>query len=190
MPVFQNLIYNQRPVQRLGGGGGDVTNLSSFWEGTARKYPLVGTYLTNPWSNAMNSGQTCRPCRGSHVVLSPQGAVLVTSPGTKSSYPHPPQSLNPSYREKCLMRCPSNQVIKSYSEKCFSSQRATRRQVMRYFTSNDIEQCQNGLSNLLTPYRKQPRPTQIVVAYPRPAFSATKRTHYAPISFAQQARVC
>ena len=30
---------------------------------------------------------------GDHVVLSPEGAVLVTSPGTKSSYPRPPQSL-------------------------------------------------------------------------------------------------
>ena len=28
-------------------GGGDVTNLSPFWEETARKYPLPGTYLTN-----------------------------------------------------------------------------------------------------------------------------------------------
>ena len=138
----------------------------------------------------MNSGQTCRPCRGSHVVLSPEGAVLVTSPGTKSSYPRPPQSLNPFYREKCLMRGPSNQVIKSDSEKFSSSRRVTRRQVMRHFTSNGIEQCQNGLlSNLLTPYRKQPRPTQIVVAYPRSAFSATKRTHHAPISFAQQVQV-
>ena len=26
-----------RPVQRLGGGGGDVTNLSPFWEETSRK---------------------------------------------------------------------------------------------------------------------------------------------------------
>ena len=31
-----------------------------------------------------------------HVVLSPEGAVLVTSPGTESSYPRPPQSLNSS----------------------------------------------------------------------------------------------
>ena len=29
-------------------GGGDVTNLSPFWEGTAQKYPLPGTCLTNP----------------------------------------------------------------------------------------------------------------------------------------------
>ena len=33
---------------------------------------------------------------GDHVVSFPEGAVLVTSPGTKSSYPRPPQSLNPS----------------------------------------------------------------------------------------------
>ena len=31
---------------------------------------------------------------GDHVVLSLEGAIMVTSPGTKSSYPRPPQSLN------------------------------------------------------------------------------------------------
>ena len=34
---------------------------------------------------------------GDNVVLHPEGAVLATSKGTKSSYPHPPQSLNPSH---------------------------------------------------------------------------------------------
>ena len=34
---------------------------------------------------------------GDHVVLTPEGAVLVTPPGTVSSYPRPPQSLNNSY---------------------------------------------------------------------------------------------
>ena len=57
------------------------------------------------------------------------------------------------------------------------------------FTSNGTDQCQNGSSNLLTPYREQPRSTRIVVAYPRPAFSATKRTNYTPISFDQQVQV-
>ena len=38
----------RRPVQRLGGEGGDVTYLSPFWEETARKQPLPGTYLTKP----------------------------------------------------------------------------------------------------------------------------------------------
>ena len=60
---------------------------------------------------------------------------------------------------------------------------------MRHFIRNGTEQCQNGSSNLLTPYRKQPRPTQIVVTYPRPAFSAIKRTNHAPINFDQQAQV-
>ena len=49
--------------------------------------------------------------------------------------------------------------------------------------------CRNGSSNLLAPYREQPRSTRIVVAYPRPAFSATERTDHAPISFDQQVQV-
>ena len=56
-------------------------------------------------------------------------------------------------------------------------------------TSIGTDQHQNGPSNLLTPYREQPRSTRIVVAYPRPAFSATKRTNYAPTSFDQQVQV-
>ena len=50
-------------------------------------------------------------------------------------------------------------------------------------TSNGTDQYQNGLSNLVTPYREQPRSTRIVVAYRRPVFSATKRANYAPTSF-------
>ena len=38
-------------------------------------------------------------------------------------------------------------------------------------------------------YREQPRSTRIVVAYPRPAFSATNRTNYVPTSFDQQVQV-
>ena len=42
-----------------------------------------------------------------------------------------------------------------------------------------------------TPYREQPRSTRIVVAYPRPAFSATNRTtnKHVPTSFDQQFQV-
>ena len=54
-------------------------------------------------------------------------------------------------------------------------------------TSNGTDQYQNGSSNLLTPYyREQPRSTRIAIAYPRPAFSATNWTNYAPTSFDQQ----
>ena len=40
---------------------------------------------------------------GDHVVLSPEGAVLVTSPGTESSYPRPPHSLNDSSHDSILV---------------------------------------------------------------------------------------
>ena len=56
-------------------------------------------------------------------------------------------------------------------------------------TSNGTDQYQNGSSNLLTPYREQPRPTRNVVAYPRPAFSAKNRKNYVPTSFDQQVQV-
>ena len=41
-------IGGRRSRSTIGGGGGDVTDLSPFWEETARKQPLPGTYLTNP----------------------------------------------------------------------------------------------------------------------------------------------
>ena len=77
------------------------------------------------------------------------------------------------------------------TQNVFSSsyfRRVRRRQVVRHFTSNGTGQCQNGSSNLLTLHGEQPRSTRIVVAYPRPAFSATKRTNHALISFDQQAQ--
>ena len=52
--------------------------------------------------------------------------------------------------------------------------------------SNGTDQYQNSSSNLVTPYREQPRSTRIVViAYPLSAFSATEQTNYAPTSFDQ-----
>ena len=46
-PRFSPTIFYRGPVRRLRGRG-DVTNLSPFWEETAQKQPLPGTYLTNP----------------------------------------------------------------------------------------------------------------------------------------------
>ena len=71
----------------------------------------------------------------------------------------------------------------------FSYRKVTRRQRKRHLTCNGTYHCQNGSSSILTQFREQPRLNRIVVAYPRPAFSATKRTNHAPISFDQQARV-
>ena len=57
-------------------------------------------------------------------------------------------------------------------------------------TSNGTDQYQNDSSNPLTPYyREQPRSTRITIAYPRPAFSATNWTNYAPTSFDQEIQV-
>ena len=54
---------------------------------------------------------------GEFKVLYPEGAVLVTPPGTKSSYPRPPQSLNPSgdgrwRREQNRRTCAWEKVLK------------------------------------------------------------------------------
>ena len=46
---------------------------------------------------------------GDHVVLFPEGSVLVTSPGTKSSYPRPPQSLNTSPAQ--VFGCPRVRIL-------------------------------------------------------------------------------
>ena len=41
-------LYEGVQIRSTIEGGGDVTNLSPFWEGTARKDPLPWIYLTNP----------------------------------------------------------------------------------------------------------------------------------------------
>ena len=92
------------------------------------------------------------------------------------------------------MCCPTNKVIKrGIMYKTFSSsQRVTRRRIMRHFTGNGTDQfyCRNGPSNILIPYREQSRSARIVIANPRPAFSATSEwKNHTPISFDQQAQV-
>ena len=91
------------------------------------------------------------------------------------------------YREDRIMCCPSNNIIKRDSNSCY--RRVTRRQVMRHSKSYSTVQCQNGTSNLLTPYRKQPHITRIVIAYPRPVISAAKRMDHAPTSVDLQAHI-
>ena len=93
-----------------------------------------------------------------------------------------------------MMCCPSSEVIKRDTKRFLYSSYYTiggLHEDKFYATFyKDWDHCQNSSSNLLTPYREQPRSTRIVVAYPpRPAFSATKRTNYAQINFAPQARV-
>ena len=47
-PVILVSMYVCNVCMFGGEGGGDVTNLSPFWEGTARKYPLPGMYFPSP----------------------------------------------------------------------------------------------------------------------------------------------
>ena len=95
-----------------------------------------------------------------------------------------------SYLEDCLMCCPYNKVIKSDPKKVSSTRGVTRRHVMPHFTSDGTDQSMPRRFVKL-PYSIS-RATSIdrtVVAYLRLAFSATKRTNHAPISFDQQAQV-
>ena len=50
-------------------------------------------------------------------------------------------------RKYCLMCCRSTEVMKNGSKRFPSHRRVTRRQLMRHFTSNGSDQCQNGSSN-------------------------------------------
>ena len=81
-----------------------------------------------------------------------------------------------------VLPCPSTctEVIKNVSKKFPKLSRVTRRHIMRRFTRNGItDHCQSGSSNLLTRERAQPRSSRIVIAYPKPTLSATKRTNHA-----------
>ena len=94
------------------------------------------------------------------------------------------------HREDCLMSCTSNKVVDEDPPFFPSSRRVTRRQAMRRMMAPTI--AKRFIKRFIKSpcsYREQPRSTRIVVAYPRPAFSATKRTNQAPISFDQQAQV-
>ena len=84
---------------------------------------------------------------------------------------------------------PMHQSHQSWLTRFSSYRRVTRGQFTRHLTRNGIDQCRNGPSNLLAPYREQPRSTRIVVAYPQLAFSATKRINPVPNSFDQQVQV-
>ena len=77
------------------------------------------------------------------------------------------------------MCCPSNEVVRSFL--ALGGLQEDKLCVTLQATMTPS----NGLSNLLIPYREQPRSTRIMFAYTRPAFPVTKQTKYAPISFSR-----
>ena len=58
----------------------ELLRLQNIFEPSQRKYGIIWEKLADHVGN--------------HVVLFPEGAVLVTFPGTESPYPRPPHSLN------------------------------------------------------------------------------------------------
>ena len=75
------------------------------------------------------------------------------------------QNLNYKLHKRLSNVLPNQQSHEQKYKNFFSFRRATRRQVMRHFTGNGVDQFRNGSSNLLNPYREQPPSTRIVVAY-------------------------
>ena len=114
---------------------------------------------------------------------------LTNDPRSSETYQRQDDVLGPELQRKpsAMICCPAhlpNKVIKSDSKTFLNYRKVTRRQIMRHFQgmAPTFKKCQNGSSNLLCPYREQPRLTWTLVAYPRPALSATKRTNHAIIS--------
>ena len=84
---------------------------------------------------------------------------------------------------------PIYKVIKNVQNVFLAIGGLHKKKVMRHFTRYGTGQCQNSSSNLLTPYREQPRSTRIVVACIWQVFSATNSTHHSPTTFDRQAQV-
>ena len=78
----------------IGGGRGCRKFIPVLGDGT--KIAPPGGIIDQPYSGMGCIRGKFADHVGDHVVLSPEGTVLVTSPGTESLYPLPPQSLNDS----------------------------------------------------------------------------------------------
>ena len=97
------LDYTCDPFNDWGGRGRN--KFVPVWGGDGTKIASTGGIFDQP-----PGGMSCIRGKladhvGDHLVTSPEGAVLVTSPGTESSYPRPSQSLNNSCEEKHQCWC-------------------------------------------------------------------------------------
>ena len=80
----------------IGGGGGGCNKFVPVMGGDGTKIAPTGDIFDQPPGGMVSIRGNLTDHVGDLVVLSPEGAVLVTSSGTESSYPRPPQSLNNS----------------------------------------------------------------------------------------------
>ena len=88
-------IHPPDPFNDWGGGRG-CNNFVPVLGGDGTKIAPTGDIFNKPLGGMISNRGKLADHVGDHVVLSPEGAVLVTSPGTESSYPRSPQSLNNS----------------------------------------------------------------------------------------------
>ena len=78
------------------GGGGGCHNFVPVLGGDGTKIAPPGDLFDQPADEMKYIRGKLADHVWDHVVLSPEGVVLVPSPGTKSSYPRSPQSLKHS----------------------------------------------------------------------------------------------
>ena len=84
----------------MGGGGGGCNDFVPVLGGDGTKIALTGDIFDQLPGGVSSTRGKLADHVGIQVVLSPEGAVLVTSTGTESSYPRPPQSLNNSIAQE------------------------------------------------------------------------------------------
>ena len=96
--------YNHSKIRSTIEGGRGCNKCVPVLRGNGTKIAPTGYIFDQPpggmsWVRGKLAGHV-----GGHVVLSPEEGVLVTSPGTESSYPRPSQLLNNS--QAFTVQCP------------------------------------------------------------------------------------
>ena len=92
--------YGTHPTRSTIGGGRGCNKFVPVLGGDSTKIAPTGDIFDQPPGGMISIRGKLADHVGDHVVLSLERAVFVTSLGTESSYPRPPQSLNnspPSY---------------------------------------------------------------------------------------------
>ena len=87
-----SVIYDVRSISTIEGGRG-CNKFIPVLGGNDKKIAPTGDVFDQPPSEMSWIRGKLADHVGDHVVLSPEEGVLVTSPGTESSYPRPSQSL-------------------------------------------------------------------------------------------------